>query len=200
MIHNEILFFISKGEFIMSEQKDSKNTLYINEYTTCVIDAFEDFLYKRGIELPTSEQEKKESGDLDNNAAIIYGADFDELMNAVTTPIVKLAQSLRPDIEVNTIEYGYNDKIASPDTISIDTPAGIVSAYIDTETENGNPQIGIMCKSDPKLSPRNLCFMEVETDKSSKNYGKIFSDIPSANEINNSKQFPKENEPDEPEI
>ena len=61
----------------MSEQKDSKNTLYINEYTTCVIDAFEDFLYKRGIELPTSEQEKKESGDLDNNAAIIYGADFD---------------------------------------------------------------------------------------------------------------------------
>lgn len=186
----------------MSEQKDSKNTLYTNEYAACVIDAFEDFLYKRGIELPTSEQEKKESGDLDNNAAIIYGADFDELMNAVTTPIVELAQSLRPDIEVNTIEYGDNDKITPPDTISIDTPAGTVSAYIDKETENGNPQIGIMCKSDSKSNPRNLCFMEIETDKSSKNYGRIFSDIPSANEINGSKQDSpvKENEPDEPEM
>lgn len=88
------------------------NTLYTKEFATGVIDAFENFLDKRGIKLPSSEQEKIDAGYLDaENSAIIYGSDYDELMDAVTAPIADLAKSLRPDIEINSSEYGDNNKV-----------------------------------------------------------------------------------------
>ena len=64
----------------------------LGEFVGQVIDIFEDFLEARGIDFPNDE--KNEDGE--DNIAIIYGSDYDELATVIEATVVswKLAEGL----------------------------------------------------------------------------------------------------------
>ena len=54
-----------------------------------IVKCFEDFLEERGIEVPTSQEEKRrEDPDWEHNDAVIYGLDFGEVMESVADVLV----------------------------------------------------------------------------------------------------------------
>ena len=54
------------------------------EFLGQIIDIFEDFLEERGIELPNEEREQDP-----DNAAIIYGSDYDQLQEELEVMMVE---------------------------------------------------------------------------------------------------------------
>lgn len=59
------------------------------ELLSQIVECFEDFLEERGIEVPTSQEEKRrEDPDWEENDAVIYGMDFGELMESVADVLV----------------------------------------------------------------------------------------------------------------
>ncbi len=55
--------------------------LHKRELASCIIDAFEDWLDKKGIHVENAERDEADS----DNAANIYGEDFDDLMENITS-------------------------------------------------------------------------------------------------------------------
>lgn len=53
------------------------------KYTLEIIDIFEDFLEKRGVEIPTSVEEMKEDSNYEGNSARVYGTDWGDLVDAI---------------------------------------------------------------------------------------------------------------------
>ena len=54
-------------------------------YAASIIDTFEDFLEKKGISIDNEDK----AGD--DGEAIIYGSDFDDIMESILTPLEELA-------------------------------------------------------------------------------------------------------------
>lgn len=58
------------------------------EFRGQLVDTVEDFLHESGVKsLPSSEKEKELAGDTDENLAIIYGADYDRLADALASTV-----------------------------------------------------------------------------------------------------------------
>ena len=59
------------------------------EFRGQLVNDVEDFLYECGVtSIPSSEKEKKYAGDTDDeNTAIIYGADYDRLADALASTV-----------------------------------------------------------------------------------------------------------------
>lgn len=54
-----------------------------------IIEVFEDFLKDRGIRIPSSDAEMVVDDALEENEALIYGSDFDELSEAISKCLEK---------------------------------------------------------------------------------------------------------------
>lgn len=80
----------------MEEYMDDK--IYAKEYAAAIVDIFEDFLEEKGIEIPNDEHEG------DEGEAIIYGNDFDLLMERITETIKHLCEDI--GCEVDTDYWG----------------------------------------------------------------------------------------------
>lgn len=52
------------------------------ELLACLVERFEDFLEKRGIDIPNPEKEE------DPNASLIYGSDFGELTEGLEKELI----------------------------------------------------------------------------------------------------------------
>lgn len=90
----------------------AKNMLHLcKEYAAPIVDVIEDFLDARGVILPGSQKEKSLAGDPDNEA-VIYGEDYDELLNEISDALANLMKEVRPDVEVNNYSFG-NSEISS---------------------------------------------------------------------------------------
>ena len=50
----------------------------------CIIETFEDFLAKRGIDIPNPEKDE------DPNASLIYGSDYGELESMIENTLIDL--------------------------------------------------------------------------------------------------------------
>lgn len=71
-------------------------TVYTKEYAAAIVDIFEDFLDEKGIEIPNNEKEG------DEHEAIIYGEDWEYLMQNVTGIIKKLCININTYNTINT--------------------------------------------------------------------------------------------------
>lgn len=81
------MYSLSRGA--KSVQKYIRGILENLEFKGQLVDSVEDFLDESGVKsIPSSEEEKKLAGDMDDeNAAIIYGADFDRIADSLITTI-----------------------------------------------------------------------------------------------------------------
>lgn len=114
---------------------------YSREYAAPIIDVFEDFLEKKGVKLPGTAEAKAEAGDSEeDNLAIIYGEDYDELLDNISDAFANLMREARPDIEVDDCIFGKSE-IEVVNTISVDTSAGKLCAAVDVGSYG--PEIGI---------------------------------------------------------
>lgn len=74
----------------------------LRQYSASIIDAFEDFLDDHNIEIPNDEKEE------DNNAAHIYGSDYDELETKITNTLLNLLNDYNKKIicvKIDTENY-----------------------------------------------------------------------------------------------
>lgn len=132
--------------------------VYTKEYAANIIDIFEDFLNERGITLPTSEKEKMEAGNDDENGAAIYGNDFDELSDKISGFMAELIKSVRPDTDVDTDIYGTT--IIDPlNKVCADTPSGKLVAYI--HQGDYGPQVGVYHETEDG-APTDLFLVEAK--------------------------------------
>ena len=73
----------------MSAIHNENNAHQTNEYDVDellgqIIDAFDDFLERRNLRIPTSDAEMDEAGEsTEENAARIFGTDYDELKTEI---------------------------------------------------------------------------------------------------------------------
>lgn len=134
-------------------------TVYVRDFAACIIDVIEDFLEAREIELPRTKEAMEEAGDdPEENGAIIYGADFDELSEKITGTIAEIIKMARPDLDVDEDVYGSTEEIPPMDELSIDTSAGKLVAWV-CEGSFG-PQIGILHRTEGG-DPTDLFMAEV---------------------------------------
>lgn len=76
-------------EAILDEVRDELPPKYMTnserlETLGCIIDIFEDFLEEKGIDIPNDEKEQ------DDDAAIIYGTDYDNLSDRLEHILIRL--------------------------------------------------------------------------------------------------------------
>lgn len=79
----------------IKEHSSGKKIVNVREYAAAIIDNFEDFLALKGVHLNNEDK----TGD--ENEAIIYGSDFDSIMESILVPLKELV------IEAKTAD-GYN--------------------------------------------------------------------------------------------
>ena len=153
---------------------------YSREYAAPIIDVFEDFLEKKGVKLPGTAEAKAEAGDSEeDNLAIIYGEDYDELLDNISDAFANLMREARPDIEVDDCIFGKSE-IEVVNTISVDTSAGKLCASIGIGSYGS--QIGIYQQTEDGDST-DLFLAEVKEFEEAKEqkepgviYGYIYSD------------------------
>ena len=144
---------------------------YSKEYAAPIIDVIEDFLEVRKVTLPDTKRLKEEAGDFDeDNEAILYGEDYDELINNISNAIANLVKEIRPDLEVNEDSFGTSE-IKPLNEVSVHTSAGTLTAYINEGSHN--TQISIIHKTKEE-TPTDIFLAEVpKVEGKQKNQGKI---------------------------
>lgn len=93
-----------------------------------IIEVFEDFLERRGVEIPTSVQEMKEEDNYEGNSAIIYGMDYAELEEGIAEVLkMPLWESKYRDIRFKKTEGKW--------TINALKESDVVVAKVDCENK-----------------------------------------------------------------
>ena len=76
-----------------------EGTLYLREYSCCIIDTIEDFLEEKHVKI---DNDKKDD---ETEEAIIFGSDFDLLSNSITGILLELVNSSKNKTKINLEDY-----------------------------------------------------------------------------------------------
>ena len=64
-----------------------EDTLYLREYSSCIIDTIEEFLEEKHVKIDNDEK------DDETEEVIIFGSDFDSLSNSITGILLELVNT-----------------------------------------------------------------------------------------------------------
>ena len=76
-----------------------EDTLYLREYSSCIIDTIEDFLEEKHVKNDNDEK------DDETEEAIIFGSDFDLLSNSITGILLELVNTSKNKTKINLEDY-----------------------------------------------------------------------------------------------
>ena len=81
-----------------------EDTLYLREYSSCIIDTIEDFLEEKHVKIDNDEK------DDETEEAIIFGSDFDSLSNSITGILLELVNTSKNKTKINLEDYSNSNQ------------------------------------------------------------------------------------------